>query len=132
MRIVFMGTPEFSVPILLAIAAQHEIAAAYTQPPRPAGRGKADRPSAVHIAAEKLGIPVHFRAADDYQLGPDSQPKPGVPAGKEEKLALPTSRIFPGADHEACPRRRNHCPYPPQVPEDVRGFAHPAAAELRP
>ena len=58
MRIVFMGTPEFSVPILLAIAAQHEIAAAYTQPPRPAGRGKADRPSAVHVAAEKLGIPV--------------------------------------------------------------------------
>ncbi len=63
MRIVFMGTPEFSVPILLAIAAQHEIAAAYTQPPRPAGRGKADRPSAVHIAAEKLGIPVRYPAS---------------------------------------------------------------------
>ncbi len=63
MRIVFMGTPEFSVPILLAIAAQHEIAAAYTQPPRPAGRGKADRPSAVHVAAEKLGIPVRCPAS---------------------------------------------------------------------
>ena len=63
MRIVFMGTPEFSVPILLAIAAQHEIAAAYTQPPRPAGRGKADRPSAVHTAAEKLGIPVRYPAS---------------------------------------------------------------------
>ncbi len=63
MRIVFMGTPEFSVPILLAIAAQHEIAAAYTQPPRPAGRGKADRPSAVHIAAERFGIPVRCPAS---------------------------------------------------------------------
>jgi methionyl-tRNA formyltransferase len=60
MKVTFMGTPEFSVPILLAIAAQHEIAAVYTQPPRPAGRGKADRPSAVHIAAEKLGIPVRY------------------------------------------------------------------------
>ncbi len=63
MRIVFMGTPEFSVPILLAIAAQHEIFAVYTQPPRPAGRGKADRPSAVHVAAEKLGIPVRCPAS---------------------------------------------------------------------
>ena len=55
-----MGTPEFSVPILRAIAAQHEIAAVYTQPPRPAGRGKADRPSAVQVAAESLGIPVRY------------------------------------------------------------------------
>ena len=40
-------------------------------------------------------------AADDYQLGPDSQPNPNVPAGREEKLTLPTSRVFPGSDHEA-------------------------------
>ncbi len=55
-----MGTPQFSVPILQAIAAQHEIAAAYTQPPRPAGRGKADRKSAVQDCAEKLGIPIFY------------------------------------------------------------------------
>ena len=60
MRVTFMGTPEFSVPILQKIAAQHEIAAVYTQPPRPAGRGKADRPGAVQVAAENLGIPVRY------------------------------------------------------------------------
>ena len=59
MRITFMGTPDFSVPILQAlVAAGHDIAAVYTQPPRPAGRGKADRPSAVHQAALALGLPV--------------------------------------------------------------------------
>lgn len=59
MRLVFMGTPDFSVPILQAlVAAGHDIAAVYTQPPRPAGRGKADRPGAVHQAALALGLPV--------------------------------------------------------------------------
>ena len=59
MRIVFMGTPAFAVPTLLALhEAGHEIAAAYTQPPRPAGRGKQARKSPVHLAAERLGIPV--------------------------------------------------------------------------
>nr|WP_166180700.1 methionyl-tRNA formyltransferase [Altererythrobacter segetis] len=59
MRIVFMGTPEFAVPTLLALhEAGHEIVAAYTQPPRPAGRGKADRKSPVQLAAAKLGIEV--------------------------------------------------------------------------
>ena len=59
MRIVFMGTPEFSVPVLKAlVAAGHEIAAVYCQPPRPAGRGKKDRPTPVHAAAEALGLKV--------------------------------------------------------------------------
>ena len=58
MRIVFMGTPDFSVPVLRALAARHEIAAVYTQPPRPAGRGKDLRPTPVHAAAETLGLPV--------------------------------------------------------------------------
>ena len=59
MRIIFMGTPEFSVPVLDAlVAAGHEIAAVYTQPPRPAGRGKKDRPQAVHLRALELGLPV--------------------------------------------------------------------------
>lgn len=60
MKVVFMGTPEFSVPVLQAIAAQHEILAVYTRPPRPAGRGKADRPSPVQSAAENLGLPVRY------------------------------------------------------------------------
>ncbi|THD85299.1 methionyl-tRNA formyltransferase [Aliigemmobacter aestuarii] len=58
MKIVFMGTPEFSVPVLEALAATHEVSCVYTQPPRPAGRGKKDRPSPVHARAEALGIPV--------------------------------------------------------------------------
>jgi methionyl-tRNA formyltransferase len=59
MRIVFMGTPDFSVPVLDALVeAGHEIAAVYCQPPRPAGRGKKDRPTPVHARAEALGLPV--------------------------------------------------------------------------
>ncbi len=60
MRIVFMGTPDFAVPSLDAlVAAGHEVIAAYTQPPRPAGRGKSLSPSPVQRRAEALGIAVH-------------------------------------------------------------------------
>ncbi|MGE4327471.1 MAG: methionyl-tRNA formyltransferase [Pseudodonghicola sp.] len=59
MRIIFMGTPDFSVPVLDALVeAGHEIAAVYCQPPRPAGRGKKDRPSPVQARAEALGLTV--------------------------------------------------------------------------
>ncbi len=58
MKLVFMGTPEFSVPVLQALALRHQVLAVYTQPPRPAGRGKAERPGAVHQAALGLGLPV--------------------------------------------------------------------------
>jgi methionyl-tRNA formyltransferase len=57
-KIIFMGTPEFSVPVLEALHQAHEIVAVYCQPPRPAGRGKADRPSPVQARAEVLGLPV--------------------------------------------------------------------------
>jgi methionyl-tRNA formyltransferase len=59
MRIVFMGSPDFAVPSLNALVeAGHEVAAAYAQPPRPAGRGKAERKTAVHARADELGIEV--------------------------------------------------------------------------
>ncbi|HEX4736178.1 MAG TPA: methionyl-tRNA formyltransferase [Allosphingosinicella sp.] len=59
MRIAFMGTPNFAVPTLEAlIRAGHDIPAVYSQPPRPAGRGKAPRPSPVQQAAEAHGIEV--------------------------------------------------------------------------
>ncbi|MFV1495691.1 methionyl-tRNA formyltransferase [Phaeobacter sp. JH20_02] len=69
MRIVFMGTPEFSVPVLDALVdAGHEIAAVYCQPPRPAGRGKKDRPTPVHARAIELGLdvrhPVSLKGAE--------------------------------------------------------------------
>lgn len=59
MRVIFMGTPDFSVPVLDALVeAGHDVVAAYCQPPRPAGRGKKDRPSPVQARAEALGIEV--------------------------------------------------------------------------
>jgi len=70
MRVIFMGTPEFSVPVVRALAAAgHGIAAVYTQPPRPAGRGHKLRPSAVQIVAEEMGLevrdPLNFRSPSD-------------------------------------------------------------------
>ena len=69
MRLAFMGTPDFSVPVLRAlIEAGHQILRVYTQPPRPAGRGKAPRPSPVQVAAEAAGLevatPASFRDPD--------------------------------------------------------------------
>ena len=59
MRIIYMGTPDFAVPALVALAkAGHEIVGVYSQPPRPAGRGKALRPSPVQAQAEQMGIEV--------------------------------------------------------------------------
>jgi methionyl-tRNA formyltransferase len=59
MRLAFMGTPEFAVPTLDAlVAAGHDVVAVYTQPPRPANRGKRLTPSAVQARAEELGLPV--------------------------------------------------------------------------
>lgn len=59
MRIVFMGTPEFAVPTLTEIVSTgHEVVAAYTRAPKPAGRGQAERKSPVHLSAEAFGIPV--------------------------------------------------------------------------
>lgn len=69
MRLAFMGTPEFAVPTLDAlVAAGHEVVAVYTQPPRPANRGKKLTPSAVQARAEELGLsvrtPVSLRNAE--------------------------------------------------------------------
>lgn len=70
LRLAFMGSPEFAVPALIAILeAGHEIACVYSQPPRPAGRGKADRKTAVHLAAEARGLevrtPLNFKGEED-------------------------------------------------------------------
>ena len=70
MKIVFMGTPEFSVPILEALVVKHDVICVYSQPPRPAGRGKQDRPSPVQTRAMALGIetrhPVSLRNAQAH------------------------------------------------------------------
>ena len=70
MKVIFMGTPDFSVPVLDALVdAGHEIAAIYCQPPRPAGRGKKDRPTAVHARSDALGLEVRH----PNSLRPDEQ-----------------------------------------------------------
>ena len=64
MRIIFMGTPEFAVPALIALVeAGYEVVAVYTQPPRPAGRGKQLQPSPVQREAEARGIAVCYPAS---------------------------------------------------------------------
>ena len=59
LRLAFMGSPAFALPTLDALrAAGHEIACVYSQPPRPAGRGKQERPTPVHAYAQAAGFEV--------------------------------------------------------------------------
>ena len=72
MRIIFMGTPDFAVPTLTALhEAGHDVAAAYTQPPRRAGRGKKLQPSPIQVNAEELGVevrcPTTLKTAEEQQ-----------------------------------------------------------------
>lgn len=86
MRIVFMGTPEFSVPSLKAlIRAGYEIAGVFTQPDRPRGRGNRLMPGPVKLAAAEAGIPV-------YQ--PEKIRKTGVEALRELKPDLCVTAAF--------------------------------------
>ena len=79
MRVVFMGTPSFAVPSLLALTAVHEVVGVYTRPDAASGRGSALRPSPVKEAATKLCIPVREprslrdsnQAAELRDLAPD-------------------------------------------------------------
>lgn len=60
MKIVFMGTPDFAVPTLRALVSHgHEVVGVFTQPDRPAGRGKRLKPSPVKVAAQELGIEIY-------------------------------------------------------------------------
>jgi len=70
LRLIFMGTPDFAVAALKALAkSYHEVVAVYSQPPRPAGRGMTEKKSPVHLLAEELDIPVftpsNFKKAAD-------------------------------------------------------------------
>jgi methionyl-tRNA formyltransferase len=72
MRLIFMGSPAFAVPTLDALVdAGHEIAAVYSQPPRPAQRGKKLQPTAVQQRAEELGLtvrtPERLRSAEKQE-----------------------------------------------------------------
>ena len=59
-----MGSPDFAVPALEALVdAGHEVTCVYCQPPRPAGRGKREQPTAVQARATALGLPLRHPAA---------------------------------------------------------------------
>jgi len=92
LRLVFMGTPEFSVPSLEALLeAGHDVCCVYTQPPRPAGRGHAERRSPVHCVAEECGIPVRTPRTlhDDAALRELAALKPDVVVVVAYGLILP-------------------------------------------
>ncbi|MEJ7746855.1 MAG: methionyl-tRNA formyltransferase [Luteimonas sp.] len=72
LRIVFAGTPDFAVPSLRAAAQRHEIVAVYTQPDRPAGRGRGLTASPVKLEAIKRGIPVLQPASLKSELARDA------------------------------------------------------------
>ncbi len=72
LKLIFMGTPDFSVAVLDAVvAAGHRVVAVYSQPPRPAGRGMAEVKSPVHRRADALGIdvrtPINFKSDADRE-----------------------------------------------------------------
>ena len=100
MKVIFMGTPDFSVPALRAIAAQHEVVAVYSQPPRPAGRGKKDRPSPVQSAAEEMGLPVRHPT----KLRDEAEIRAFAGLGADVAVVVAYGLILPEAILEA-PRR---------------------------
>jgi methionyl-tRNA formyltransferase len=83
MKLAFMGSPDFSVPALRGlVAAGHEVAMVYAQPPKPAGRGQRETMCPVHQAAVALGLPVRT---------------PRRLKGNEDELA-----VFSGLGLQAC------------------------------
>jgi methionyl-tRNA formyltransferase len=97
MKIVFMGTPEFSVPVLEALHQAHEVVAVYCQPPRPAGRGKVDRPSPVQARAEALGLPVRHPVS----LRSEDAAKAFAALGADVAVVVAYGLILPQAVLEA-------------------------------
>ena len=98
MKVVFMGTPEFAVPVLDALVdAGHAVVSVYCQPPRPAGRGKKDRASPVQLRAEVLGLPVRHPAS----LKGGAEQAEFAALGADVAVVLAYGLILPAAILEA-------------------------------
>jgi methionyl-tRNA formyltransferase len=98
MRIVFMGTPDFAVPSLKCLFNEgHEILAVFTQPDRPAGRGKQPKQSSVKIVAQKLGLtvrqPEKINTPEVIELLKSLQPELIVVVAYGKKLPVEILRI---------------------------------------
>src|SRR6478736_2068694 len=103
LRIVFMGTPAFAVPTLTEIIGQgHEVAAVYTQPPRPAGRGMAARLSPVHQVATHFDLhvltPTSLRGPQEAARFADL----GVDLGVVVAYGQILPKAFLDAPHHGC------------------------------
>lgn len=98
LRLAFMGTPDFAVPSLDAlVAAGHDVACVYSQPPRPAGRGKQPRPSPVALAAERHGIEVRTPAS----LKDEAEQQAFAALGLDAAIVAAYGLILPKAILEA-------------------------------
>jgi methionyl-tRNA formyltransferase len=124
MRVVFMGTPEFAVPTLRALVASGvEVVAAYTQPDRPAGRGRHLMPSPVRVAALELGVPVlqpaSLRPADEVARLADFRPDVIVVAAfgqilRPNVISIPPHGIL-NVHASLLPRWRGAAPIPAAI-----------------
>ena len=100
MRIAFFGTPDFAVPTLTEIVGQgHEVAAVYTQPPRAAGRGMAERKSPVHAVAERFALPVFT----PVRLKPEEEVERFAGLGVDVGIVAAYGKILPKAYLDAPP-----------------------------
>jgi methionyl-tRNA formyltransferase len=98
LRLAFMGTPDFAVPVLDAlVAAGHEVAAVYSQPPRPTGRGHKTQPSPVQARAEALGLEVRH----PLSLKPDTEKQAFADLGLDAAVVAAYGLILPKAILEA-------------------------------
>jgi methionyl-tRNA formyltransferase len=114
-RVIFMGSPSFAVPSLRAVAEHFEVAAVYTQPPRPAGRGQALQKTAVHEAAEAMGLKVRHperlkEAALAEILATEGDAVAVVGYGLLLPKALVESRVCVNVHPSALPRWRGASP----------------------
>src|SRR3954464_9906577 len=100
MRVVFMGSPDFAVPCLRALAGKHDVALVVSQPDKPAGRGAQLTAPAVKRAAEALGLPgIQPRSARNGELR-DAL----AASGAELCVVVAYGKILPLAVLQAAPR----------------------------
>ena len=99
MRVVFMGSPEFAVPCLRALAGAHEVRLVVSQPDKPAGRGGEIKAPAVKVAAQELGLPV-FQPASARNGELEKALKE---SGAELAVVVAYGKILPRAVLDALP-----------------------------